>query len=59
MHTPNYSAINATREKAQRNLEDARIQDEVRLAKQIQSKTSCTWTEALKDAYRTLAHGSP
>lgn len=52
----NYSIINLNyaRHKAQKAFEH--LQDEVRAAKQIQTQTGCTWTDALKAAHDALRH---
>lgn len=50
----NFDSINANRERVTRGIEDALIQREVRLAKDIQSQTGCTWGEAIRAAYRSI-----
>ena len=46
-----YGSINYARKRALDEFWDNRIQDEVALAKQIQSQAACTWDEALRAAY--------
>ncbi len=44
--------IESVRDRYLRQTEQDRAQDEVRYAKVFQQQTGCTWTEALKAAYR-------
>ena len=53
--TQHRRAIERARETMLRTAEKARIQNEVVWAKQIQEQTGCTWTEALRAAYRGAA----
>jgi hypothetical protein len=48
----NYRAINSKRDNLIRSSENDKIQSEIVRAKAIQEQTGCTWTEALKAAYR-------
>ena len=47
--------IELARERHLRQAEQDRAQDEVRCAKAFQQQTGCTWTEALRAAYRRAA----
>ena len=47
--------IESARERYLRQTEQDRAQDEVRYAKVFQQQTGCTWTEALRAAYRRAA----
>lgn len=56
MSKPNFKAVNATREKAKREAENARINEIARLASDIKVETGCTRTEALRIAEGRIAH---
>jgi hypothetical protein len=47
--------IESVRDRYLRQTEQDRAQDEVRYAKVFQQQTGCTWTEALRAAYRRAA----
>lgn len=47
--------IESVRDRYLRQTEQGRAQDEVRCAKAFQRQTGCTWTEALRAAYRRAA----
>lgn len=47
--------IESARERYTRQAEQDRAQEEVRYAKALQRQTGCTWTEALRAAYRRTA----
>lgn len=54
----NYPTINRNYAKAMQSRLDERIQEECRIAEDLQRKTGCTRTEALKIAKRVM-EGQP
>lgn len=53
--TPHRNAIESARWRMLREQANNGIQDEIIAAKHIQRQTGCTWTEALRAAYRRKA----
>lgn len=55
--TQQLRAIESARWRQLRTFNQGIIQDEIRIAKQVQQQTGCTWTEALRIAYQSKAGG--